>query len=154
MKKIIFVLFLVFFLMACTQEKVENNSTNLKEQIKMPSIVIHTIEKPYGLTHTCPNQTIESFVNVKMNNIVSGNLTSFINNTCTGQIRECKGYFDISRELNNKCWVIDCDIINPEKTGNPGFKVHEYLPCNTVEIQNKQNNINFQKQLSWEIIIE
>ena len=120
-------------------------------EIKIPSLVIHTLEKPY-LNSTCPDITIESFVNVKMNTIVSGNMTHIENNDCNGQVRTCTGYFDITGKNLDRCWILECSVSTPNMADNSGIITTEYKKCDYVKVRNNQGLINSEKALSWEII--
>ena len=115
-------------------------------------LTIHTVEKPFG-DKECPFQLQESYIDVKMDKIISGNISIDEKIGCSPtQIRTCTGYFDISGESNNKCWILECEVSTPSKMQNNPIETEEQLPCDFIKIRDEQNTIDLTKELSWEII--
>ena len=155
-KLLIILLFTLLLLTACTTVKPQENITaqvvdTPAKPVTLNGIVIHTLEKPY-LDSTCPDQKIESFILVKMNKIISGNMTLTESNNCTGQIRNCFGYYDLAGVNNNKCWSLECDVSTPSGIDNSGITTMEYKACDYIKIRNTPSIINESKELSWEIL--
>jgi hypothetical protein len=149
--KIYILLISLLLLTACTAV-VEETTPTTTGSLENIQLTIHTVEKPFG-DKECPFQLQESYIDVKMDKIISGNISIDEKIGCSPtQIRTCTGYFDVTGESNNKCWILECEVSTPSKMQNNPIETVEKLPCDFIKIRDEQNTIDLTKELSWEII--
>lgn len=149
MKKWLIIIALLIFLVACnSQEQIKDNN---QLQEKPSEYTIHKFER---LNVECPETTVDSFLVVKDNKVVSGTLTLEENNDCHKKYKKCEGTYNPKAKSKEECWDLECHTYTKDKfnSNTEGLAMSQTKPCSFVYIEKEENTLNKTKDISWEFI--